>query len=572
MNFLLVVVLLLLLVASSISSDTSFLRRRRHLQDDLEAPYVWKPEVSLAEIVPLAEVSSPEIPVSDISASEVSSPEVAMPGISEEIVSQEDEPVIPSSEVVQTQPDESLIPSLSEEIENQEDESISVGPPLTIGCPQIAPKQNDTCTEYQQQCRYPILSIDEKAASLYLNPFKSFWTCNCNSQDGKYNCAVRCDGNDCDVPVNQNQNPSPDPDPAATTPVTVTTPPAIGDDVPVVDVLVSCPDGYPFTGTPCTASQLFCGVYQISIPEEGAISYQACSCDQMTSLFDCFELERLFPKSDAPVLSTTAPVPEPVPATTAPVPTPVPGASVAVIATIAPVPAPVPATTAPVPVPVPVPVPATTATVPVPVPVPVLQDNDAEVLSTKVRDPALPQNILDGPINNEADTCPFQPPVSFNECFGSSEGSTTWIQCIYAIEGELRDYWTCNCGADSIFFCAKRGPSQADDPVPSSTVPAPAPVPVEIIDKEPNGVDDEEVLSSSAEEEVRPQNIMNDPINTESDTCPFAPPYSNDICFGSSEGSFTWKQCIYNIVGESSLHWTCNCGTDSLFDCAKRGF
>jgi hypothetical protein len=99
-------------------------------------------------------------------------------------------------------------------------------------------------------------------------------------------------------------------------------------------------------------------------------------------------------------------------------------------------------------------------------------------------------------------------------------------------------------------------------------LPAPVTVPVEVPVEESQGID-EEVLPT---QEVRPLNILNDPINTEADTCPYPPPYSDDICFGSSEGITTWKQCVYKIVGESNLHWTCNCGADSVFDCAKRGY
>ena len=91
----------------------------------------------------------------------------------------------------------------------------------------------------------------------------------------------------------------------------------------------------------------------------------------------------------------------------------------------------------------------------------------------------------------------------------------------------------------------------------------PAPVPVAIPVPAPQGID---VVSSSS---FVPQIILNGPINTEADTCPFEPPNSDDTCYGSY--AFSWRQGIYAIVGESNIHWTCNCGADSLFHCAKRG-
>jgi hypothetical protein len=191
---------------------------------------------------------------------------------------------------------------------------LSVGPPLTSGCPQIAPQHKDTCTQSQQQkCRYPILGIiDEKAAAANNseNSFESFWTCNCDSQDGKYSCAKQA-------------------------------------------VLFLEP--------------------------------------------------------------VSAPAPAPVYAP-APVPSPTPVSSF----TEAPVPAPVPVT------------------------------------QGRISGPnTVQQTILNGPINTEADTCPFEPPNSDDTCSGSSAFS--WRQCIYAIAGEYNIYWTCNCGADSLFHCAKRG-------------------------------------------------------------------------------------------------------------------
>ena len=72
----------------------------------------------------------------------------------------------------------------------------------------------------------------------------------------------------------------------------------------------------------------------------------------------------------------------------------------------------------------------------------------------------------------------------------------------------------------------------------------PAPVPVAIPVPAPQGID---VASSS----FVPQIILNGPINTEADTCPFEPPNSDDTCYGSY--AFSWRQGIYAIVGESNI-------------------
>ena len=63
--------------------------------------------------------------------------------------------------------------------------------------------------------------------------------------------------------------------------------------------------------------------------------------------------------------------------------------------------------------------------------------------------------------------------------------------------------------------------------------------------------------------------ILNGSINTEADTCPFEPPNSDDTCYSCY--AFSWRQCMYAIVGGSNIYWTCNCGADSLFHYAKRG-
>merc|ERR1712113_1371728 len=137
------------------------------------------------------------------------------------------------------------------------DERFTFGTALEVGCPVNRPLHDDTCTTYQQQCKYPIV---DNAGTTSMSGTPSYWTCNCNSADSKFDCRTRCEGPECIGPD--------------TVPIEIPEQEGrIGSPPSLPQNQQWCPAEQPATSSQCKYPGVKCA-YQSSVT-----SYQDCECE-----------------------------------------------------------------------------------------------------------------------------------------------------------------------------------------------------------------------------------------------------------------------------------------------------